>query len=81
MAKHGDIDVLFTDVVLPGGISGPDIAGEALNMMPGLKIVFTSGYPDGEVNDLGSDEEKHWFIRKPYRKSDLAELFNKVLRS
>ncbi len=81
LAKHPEIDVLFTDVVLPEGLSGPDIASEARSMMPALKIVFTSGYPDGEVNDLGYDDENPWFIRKPYRISELAELFNKVLQS
>jgi signal transduction histidine kinase/CheY-like chemotaxis protein/HAMP domain-containing protein len=81
LAKNREIDVLFTDVVLPGGLSGPDIAGEACNMIPELKIVFTSGYPDGEVNDFGSDGEKPWFIRKPYRKTELAELFDRVLQS
>lgn len=81
LAENRDIDVLFTDVVLPGGLSGPDIADEARGMMPGLKIVFTSGYPDGEVNDLRYDDEKPWFIRKPYRRSELAELLVKVLQS
>jgi PAS domain S-box-containing protein len=81
LARHPEIDVLFTDVVLPEGISGPDIAGEARIMMPKLKIVFTSGYPDGEVNNLGYDDENPWFIRKPYRKSELAELLIKVLQS
>ncbi len=37
--------------------------------------------PGGEVNDLGYDDEKPWFIRRTYRRSELAELFNKVLQS
>jgi PAS domain S-box-containing protein len=81
LARHPEIDVLFTDVVLPEGLSGPDIASEARSMMPELKIVFTSGYPDGEINDLGYDDENPWFIRKPYRRSELAELFGRVLQS
>ncbi|NQU70654.1 MAG: response regulator [Rhodospirillales bacterium] len=76
-----DINVLFTDVVLPGGMSGADIAAEARRKNPGLKVVFTSGYPDGEVNDLASNDAKSWFIRKPYRRSELAELIDKVVQS
>lgn len=81
MAKHPEIDVLFTDVVLPEGLSGPDIAIEALSINPGLKVIFTSGYPEGEINNLGYDDQKPWLIRKPYTKSELADLFTKVLQS
>ncbi|NQU69920.1 MAG: PAS domain S-box protein [Rhodospirillales bacterium] len=76
-----DIDVLFTDVVLPGGMSGPDIAAEARRKIPGLKVVLTSGYPDGEVDGFPSGDEQPWFIRKPYRKSELAELLTLVVLS
>jgi PAS domain S-box-containing protein len=81
MDERQDIDVLFTDVVLPGGMSGPDIAGEARDKTPSLKVVFTSGYPDGEIDELASGDEKRWFIRKPYSRSELVELFNGVLQS
>ena len=81
MENHRDIDVLFTDVVLPGGVSGPDIAGAARDMIPSIKTIFTSGNPDGEINDLGPDNDQPWFIRKPYRKAELAELFNTVIQS
>jgi len=75
------IDVLFTDVVLPGGMSGPDIAEAARELRPGLKVVFSSGYPDGEVNELGPDGERPWFIRKPYRRSELAEILQRAMNS
>lgn len=76
-----DIDVLFTDVVLPGAMSGPDIATAAREIVPTIKIIFTSGYPDGEIDDLAPDIDQPWFIRKPYRKADLAELFDTVIQS
>ncbi len=75
------IDVLFTDVVLPGALAGPDIAGEARQRIPDLKVIFTSGYPDGEVNELAALGEQPWFIRKPYGTSELAELFDRVLKA
>ncbi|NQU70590.1 MAG: PAS domain S-box protein, partial [Rhodospirillales bacterium] len=81
LAERRDIDLLFTDVVLPGGMNGPDIATEARRITPGLKIVLTSGYPDEEFNDLVSDDEFPWFIRKPYRKSEIASLLDRVLRA
>ncbi len=75
------IDILFTDVVLPGGMSGPDIAIEARRKYPGLKVIFSSGYPDGEVDKFAAVAERPWFIRKPYRKSELAELLDGVIQS
>jgi PAS domain S-box-containing protein len=75
------IDVLFTDMVLPGALAGPDIAGEALQRVPDLKVIFTSGYPDGEVNEMAAMGQQPWFIRKPYRISELAELFDRVLKT
>ena len=81
LSERRDIDLLFTDVILPGGMSGPDIATEARRITPGLEIVLTSGYPDDEFNDLVPDDEFPWFIRKPYRKSEIASLLDKVLRA
>jgi PAS domain S-box-containing protein len=81
LEERPDIDVLFSDVVLPGDLSGPDIAAEARRKIPGLKVVLTSGYPDGEVEGMSSDDEKPWFIRKPYRKSELAEFLMRVVQS
>jgi signal transduction histidine kinase/CheY-like chemotaxis protein len=75
-----DIDVMFTDVVLPGGLSGPDIVNKARIRIPDLKVILTSGYPDGENNDWTNDEHP-WFLRKPYRRTELAELFKKVLQT
>jgi CheY-like chemotaxis protein len=81
LAERPDIDLLFTDVVLPDGISGTDIAMEARRILPGLKIVLTSGYPHEELDDLVSGGEFPWFIRKPYRQSEIAQLLDTVLKS
>lgn len=79
--ERPDIDVLFTDVVLPGGASGPDLVIEARRRLPDIKVVLTSGYPDGDSTGLDSGEKHPWFIRKPYRRTELAELLGKVVRS
>lgn len=79
--EHPEIDVLFTDVVLPGGMSGYDIADVARRNIPTIKIILTSGYPEGEIDKSAPNDEQSWFIRKPYRKAELAELFSQVMRS
>lgn len=79
MQDHANLDVLFTDVVLPGGISGGDIAQTASELFPDLKLILTSGYPDGEIRDITDQGDRWNFIRKPYRKKELADMFAKVL--
>jgi PAS domain S-box-containing protein len=79
LAERPDIDILFSDVVLPGGMSGPDLAETAQQQFPKLKIVYTSGYLDGEIPDLSSNGRHSGFVRKPYRKAELAKIFSSVL--
>ena len=42
----GEIDLLFTDVVMPGGLFGPQLAKEAARLRPDLEVLFTSGYSE-----------------------------------
>ncbi len=79
LEEHPDIDLLFTDVVLPHGMSGQDVAREARRRRPDLKVVFTSGYSDTRDGDRPLDDDRNDFVRKPYRKSDLAEKLATVL--
>jgi PAS domain S-box-containing protein len=75
---HRDIDMIFTDIVLPGGLSGIEIVDQARLKNPNLKTILTSGYPEGEI--VGWTGAEHpWFIRKPYRKTELADMLNQVL--
>ena len=65
-------DLLFTDVIMPGGMNGPQLAEEALKRRPSLKVLFTSGYTeDAMVHHRRLDPEV-LLLAKPYRKSDLA---------
>src|SRR4029077_5114125 len=44
LASAAPIDLLFTDVVIPGGMGGLDLARRALELRPGIRVIFTSGY-------------------------------------
>ena len=79
LEENPHIDVLFTDIVLPGGTSGIELAETAQRRSPHLKIVYSSGYPDGELPDFFSLKMQPNFIRKPYRKADLAETLEALL--
>lgn len=73
------IDLLFTDVVLPGELNGVEIADRVKEFSPNVKIVFTSGYPDGEIANLTSSKFPAHFLRKPYLKDDLAKTISQAL--
>ena len=74
------IDLLFTDVVMPGGMTGIDLAREARALRPQLKILFTSGYADPAVVEDGMPANALW-LGKPYSNADLAARLRELLES
>ena len=74
------IDLLFTDIRMPGGMDGFELAHRAKQMRPDLRIVYTSGYvkelPWGE-HGIGHGP----MLRKPYRHQDLVAEVNRTLAS
>jgi CheY-like chemotaxis protein len=66
-----DIDILFTDVVMPQGMSGVTLAREARALRPGLRILLASGHPR-DAADSGRHLEGFAFLAKPYRLQELA---------
>ncbi|MDB5377655.1 MAG: multi-sensor hybrid histidine kinase [Rubritepida sp.] len=73
------IDLLFTDVVMPGGLSGPDLARLALEVRPGLKLLYTSGYTENAVVHNGRLNPGAQLLTKPYRRQELARTLREVL--
>jgi signal transduction histidine kinase/ActR/RegA family two-component response regulator len=73
------IDLLFTDLTMPGGMNGRLLADEALLRRPSLKILFTSGHSDGEVSHAGRVDDGLLLLAKPYRKSELARMLRSAL--
>ena len=65
------IDLLFTDLVMPGALSGPQLAAEAMQLRPGIKVLFTSGYSHADAEEFGLSEQNFEIVTKPYRRHDL----------
>jgi PAS domain S-box-containing protein len=72
-------DLLFTDVVMPGGISGWDLAQQARALVPGLLVLFTSGYPSESLTSRGALSADEMIVSKPYRLAELAKRVREAL--
>jgi CheY-like chemotaxis protein len=69
--KHA-IDLLFSDVVMPGGINGRQLADEALRRRPGLKVLFMTGYTRNAIVHHGRLDPGVYLISKPFSFQELA---------
>ncbi len=75
------IDLLFTDVVMPGKADGYGLATLALERRPGIKILLTSGFPGDALRHSGKHAANLRLLGKPYRKGDLARAVRETLAS
>jgi CheY-like chemotaxis protein len=74
-------DLLFSDVVLPGGVDGRELAARALELRPGIKVIFTTGFAPGGVLHQGRLSPHPEVISKPFRLDELARRIRETLDS
>lgn len=72
--RHPDLDVLFTDLVMPG-LDGLSVAREAKKINPDLKVVLVSGFPAAALQSVGESEFD--FLLKPYTRNQIARLLRR----
>ena len=72
-------DLLFTDVIMPGGLTGPQLAEAAHVLRPGLPVLYTSGYTENAIIHHGRVDPGINLLHKPYRKPELAAKLRAVL--
>ena len=78
-AEIPHLDLLLTDVVLPGGINGRELAERIRKLFPGVKMIFTSGYTENAVVHQGRLDDGVELLAKPYRRETLAQRVREVL--
>jgi PAS domain S-box-containing protein len=72
-------DLLFTDIVMPGGVNGRQLAQKLRLRWPTLRVLYTSGYARGTLDVDGEQVPSKYVLGKPYRRSDLANKLREVL--
>jgi len=74
---RGDaIDLLFTDIAMPGGMNGLELARRALQLRPDIRVLFVSGYTSSAHTEGNTPGE---FLQKPYRQEDLGRALHRAL--
>jgi CheY-like chemotaxis protein len=76
-----NIDLLLTDVVMPGGVTGRELAEELRQQKPALKVIFVSGYSLNAMNKDGDflHRENNYFMQKPYQVQVLLDTIRQCL--
>ena len=72
-------DLLFTDIVMHGGMNGRGLAEEMAKRRSPLKVLFTSGYSENALMQHGRLDPGVHLLAKPYRKSELAGMLRQIL--
>lgn len=75
------VDLLFTDVVMPGPLRSPELARKARERLPDIKVLFTSGYTDNAIVHGGRLDDGIDLLSKPYTREALARKIRAVLKS
>ncbi len=73
------VDLVFTDMIMPNGMSGRDVARAAKQLKPGIKVLLTTGYAEDLARAEELERESLKALRKPYRQADLVTVLREVL--
>lgn len=77
--EPGQIDLLLTDMVMPDGMSGVELAEKLLVRQPKLKVLFTSGYTVDKISEEFLEKNNARFLQKPYNRVTLAKAVRRIL--
>jgi CheY-like chemotaxis protein len=79
LGSHPEIQILFTDVGLPGGMNGRQLAEEARRIMPNLKVLFTTGYARNAIVHDGRLDPGVELLPKPFTQAALADKLRNII--
>ncbi|AVA26316.1 MULTISPECIES: PAS domain-containing sensor histidine kinase [unclassified Rhizobium] len=78
LEENPDVALLFTDIVMPGGMTGDELANHVRTLKPGIRILFTSGYAEPTIAGRELAQSGSW-LKKPYTARELATRLRELL--
>ncbi len=78
-AQCANIDLMITDVIMPGGMNGVELAQRIRRMNPGTRIIFTSGFPADALEERSGTRVDGPLLHKPYQRSEFAAMIQRTL--
>jgi CheY-like chemotaxis protein len=81
LRANPDIELLLTDIVMPGGMNGVELANTIREERPDLKLLYMSGYPSGVLAERSGTTLDAPLITKPYTREKLATAIDEVLHA
>ena len=80
LKENKSIDLVLSDIIMPGGMTGFDVAHQALVIRPDVKILLATGYAKGAESEDGDvNRQKHRILRKPYGLQELSQALRDLL--
>ena len=79
LEKDSSVDLLLTDIIMPGGLNGVELGRKARQIRSKLKLIYMSGFPESAFGDRADLERDVILLRKPFRKVEIANRIREVL--
>jgi PAS domain S-box-containing protein len=77
--RFDDIDLMVTDIIMPGGMNGVELAQKARQLSPKLKIVYSSGFPADALTERSGMQVDAPLLRKPYQRAEFAAMIQRTM--
>jgi PAS domain S-box-containing protein len=81
LERAGEIDLMVTDIIMPGNMNGIELAKKVRELRPGIKVIYTSGFPAEALTERSGALEGGPLLHKPYQRAEFADLVRKQVSS
>ena len=79
IAEDREIDLMITDIIMPGGMNGVELAEKARLLSPRLKVIYSSGFPADALVERNRAKVDDPMLRKPYQRTEFAAIVRRTL--
>ena len=79
VARFKEIDLIITDIIMPGGMNGVELAQKARQLNPRLKIIYSSGFPADALTERSGMQVDGPLLRKPYQRNEFTAIVHRTM--